>query len=194
LSAVTGVPERHRDVVAIGVGEMRAHGFHEAQRRGFAKGDARAALDEPSGGIPLAKGNGVLQRRAAGDDRPRRVDVRASVEHSDVVTAGRPVQRSLHDLAAAAGVDIGACGGERPHHLGPVREVARPVRGHVQQRAGVLTAHIGDLRDGELRVASQKLPHPRDVAAADRVRRLDRERIVVADNRSAVTGRARRSS
>ena len=125
-AAVRGAPQR---VVEVGLrgrvaGELLADAVGEPERRGLPEGRARAALEQPPSGPPLAESDGVGQRRPAaartgGLDGGAGVEER--VERLDVVAAGRPVQRCLRVRAGEAGVDVRAGRDERGDLLGAVR-------------------------------------------------------------------------
>jgi len=99
----------------------------------------RATLDEPASGLPLPEGGRVCEWSASGDHRAGRFDVSSDVqqciEDVHVVATGRPVQRSLAMRSTESGVHIGAGLDNRGDGGGAIREVAGPVRRHVQQRA-----------------------------------------------------------
>ena len=154
--------------------------------------DRAAARDEPSGRGPVAETARVGERRPAPEHGARRGDVGAGVEQGiedvDVVAAGGPVQRRLGVGVEAAGrTRVGAGGHDAPHDLGPVREVTRPVRRRVEQRA--VAALVAEARRRQPRVGDEQAIERVEIAGLDGGRRLEDDRVVRRDER----GRARQS-
>src|SRR4051794_6954535 len=77
LTAVGGAPEGVVEIVLGGpdARQLVANAVRQAERGGLPQGGARAAFEQPAGGLPLAEGDGVGHRRAAADDGAVGLDV-----------------------------------------------------------------------------------------------------------------------
>ena len=185
LAAVGGAPQRVVELLARGrrgCGELVADAVGEAERGGLPEVGARAAFQQPAGGVPLAEGDGVGHRGAAGDHGAVGLDVGAGVEQRverlDVVAAGRPVQRRLAVRAGEARVDVGARGDQRGDLRGRLGNVARPVGDDVQQRPRLPALGIADPRAGQRGCSRRSCSQRRGVAGADDLGRPARQRAV----------------
>ena len=113
LAAVSGAPECVVEVFlgGRGLGERVLDAVEESERGGLPEVGSCAAFEELPCGVPLAVGDRVGDRCAAGDDGAVGFDVGAGVqervERVDVVAAGRPVQGRLAVRAGKARVDVG---------------------------------------------------------------------------------------
>ena len=143
LPSVTSSPQGSRQVIAGWCRISRAvrlDAIEQPQRRRFEQRRAGAALEQPTSRLPLTKCSGVCHRGTTGDHRAARLDVGTGIEqrieNRDVVAAGRPVQGCLGVRATEPGIDVGTRSDQRIDGLGAIRKVARPIGGHMQQRAG----------------------------------------------------------
>ena len=131
-------------------GELVADAVGEAERGGLPEGGARAALEQPARGRPLAEGDGVGHRGAAADHGAAGLDVGARVEQRvdrlDVVAARRPVQRRLGVRAGEPRVGVGAGRHERGDLLARLRDVARPVGDDVQRGPRLVAPRVAGAR------------------------------------------------
>ena len=98
------------------LGERVLDAVEEAERGRLPEVGSGAAFQQAPRGVPLAEGDGVGDRRAAGDDGTVGFDVGAGVqqrvERFDVVAARGPMQRRLAVRSREARVDVGAGGNE----------------------------------------------------------------------------------
>jgi hypothetical protein len=138
----------------------------------------RPALDQPARRPPLSERDRVVERRPTANDGAGRLDVGAGVEQGienpDVVAARSSVQRRLSMAAARERrIDVGAGPDESGHRAGPVRMVARPVGGDVQQRAGAV-----DARRREPGMSAEQVAQFVDATSADRLDRCGGWRVV----------------
>jgi hypothetical protein len=97
------------------------------------------------------------------------------IQRSNVIAAGRPMQRGLGMTANERSVHIGAVGQEGCHGR-RTRPVARPICGYVEQRP--LTVYPG-LR--EIGIPGQEPLQRWDVARVDGLNGGDGQRIISAD-------------
>jgi hypothetical protein len=117
---VGGAPQRVVEVLVrgLGPGQLLADAVEEPERGRLPEVGARTAFEQPAGGVPLTE--------------------------SDVVAAGRPVQRGLGMRTGEARVDVRAGGDERADLGAGLRDVPGPVGDDVQQRPRLSLLGVAD--------------------------------------------------